>query len=149
MGTPAERPRKRAWFFLQVSEGHSPQQVAEKIYNQYKDQPEDEKDRYVVIRACLIKGFERFRIVVPVDAIVLEDEPEELVLDELEAEFKAFEEINCVMRFVVESQIPEIPHDTQAYITKDEFDAGWTLGIRDVTHEGRQKPQSPGSNKWG
>jgi len=149
MGNPAARPRKRAWFFLQIAEGYSPHEIALNLYKQYKDQPEGDLDRFVVIRACLIKGFERFRIVVPVDAIVLEDKPEEYVLDEVEPLFKAIDGVNCVLRFVVESQVPEPPHLTQAYITETEFALGMELGITDVAHSGRQYPKSPGSNKWG
>ncbi|MFN2159281.1 MAG: hypothetical protein ACK2TW_04950 [Anaerolineales bacterium] len=149
MSNPAANPRKRAWFFLQIAEGHSPHEIASNLYEQYKDQPEGDLDRYVVIRACLISGFERFRIVVPVDAIVLPDKPEEFVLDEVEALFKDIEGVNCIFRIVVEEQIPEIPHFTQAYITEAEFEAGRELDIIDVAHSGRQYPQSPGSNKWG
>jgi hypothetical protein len=149
MGNPAERPRKRAWFFLQIAEGHNPHEIASNLYEGYKNQPEDDLDRFVVIRACLIRGFERFKIVVPVDAIVLPDKPEEFVLDEVEAEFKSIEGVNCIMRIVVEGQVPDIPHFTQAYITEAEFEAGMEYDIIDVTHSGRQYPQSPGSNKWG
>jgi len=149
MGNPAARPRKRAWFFLQIAEGYSPHEIANFLYDEYKDQPKSDLDRFVVIRACLIKGFEKFRIVVPVDAIVLEDEPEELVLDEVEELFKAIEGVNSILRIVVEDQVPEPPHFTQAYITEPEFDLGMELRITDVSHSGRQYPKSPGSNKWG
>ena len=154
MSNGSERPRIRAWFYLQVEDEGKAKSIATDIYNQFKDEPVGDLDRYVVIRASVIRasensGLERFKIVVPVDAIVLEEESKEFVLDEVEGYFKAIKGVTDVARAVVEKHVPEPPHFTQSYITNTEFQQGQGIGIKDVTHAGRQYPQSPGSNKWG
>ena len=154
MSNGSGRPRIRAWFYIQVDDVKNAKSIAKYIYEKYKNEIEDDLDRYVVIRADVIRasensGLERFKIVVPVDAIVLEEESKEFVLDEVEGYFKAIKGVTDVARAVVEKHVPEPPHFTQSYITNTEFQQGQGIGIKDVTHAGRQYPQSPGSNKWG
>jgi hypothetical protein len=156
MSNGSERPRIRAWFYLQVEDVNDAKSIAKKIYKQYKDEPTDDLDQYVIIRASVIRasensGLERFKIVVPVDAIVLEEKPddEEFVLDEVEGYFRAVKGVIDVARVIVVENVPEPPHFTQGYISDPEFKQGKEIGITDVTHAGRQYPKSPGSNKWG
>jgi len=156
MSNGSGRPRIRAWFYLQVDDVANANSIATDIYKQYKNGPAGDLDRYVVIRASVIRasensGLERFKIVVPVDAIVLEEKPddEEFVLDEVEDYFRKIEGVIDVARVVDEENVPEPPHFTQGYINDSEFAQGKKIGITDVTHSGRQYPLSPGSNKWG